>query len=222
MLGTLAAVSGFAIVVAITTLPVLAVIAVLLESGKAARGWSLTCGYAIALTGVFTAASFGLSGLPFPHVRIRGGTELAAGVLLLVGAIGFRLWRRSRTPRAPEKTPEERTRNAHPLTGLRAGLLGVQFAFHPENLALTFAAAAHAADLAPLARVATAILFAVVGVSTVAVPTVLFAVAGSTTRARMERLRDGIRAHGVLLADLLIAVVGVALIAVGLWRVLSL
>ncbi len=218
MVEALGAVSGYAVVVAITTLPVLAVIAVLLETGKAARGWQLTAGYAVGLTALFAAASFGLGRLPLPHVRIRGVTELAAGVLLLAAAGGFWLWRRSRAGRPP-RTP---TRRTHPaMTGARAILVGAQFALHPENLALTFAAASHVIDVGAAERIGFAVWFAAVGVSTVAVPSLAFAVAGERTRERLTRIRTAIDAHGVLITVVLLSAVGALLVGIGLWRVLS-
>lgn len=216
-----AAVSGYAVVVAITTLPVLAVIAVLLESGTASRGWALTGGYAVALALVFAAASFGLGQIPLPRLRVRGVTELAAGILLLLVAVGLLGWRRRRAGR-PRHDKARRSHPSRPLSMTRAVALGAQFAFHPENLALTFAAATHVTDVAWQERVATAVWFAVVGVSTVALPSLAFAVAGDRMRDRFVRLRDGIVAHSFVLTELLLGAVGVLLVGLGLWRVLSL
>ena len=57
----LAAVVGYAVVVAFTMLPVLTVIAVLLDTGQPERGWQLTAGYAAGLIALFVLASFGLA-----------------------------------------------------------------------------------------------------------------------------------------------------------------
>lgn len=219
----LAAVSGYAVVVAFTTLPVLAVIAVLLDSGKASRGWAVTCGYALGLAVVFAAASFGLGQLPLPRLRVRGVTELAAGTLLLLLAAGLWLWRRHRAARRPRtEADHRRPRKAHPLSSPRATFVGVQFAFHPENLALTFAAASHITELTWPGRIATAVWFALVGVSTVAIPSFAFGVAGDRTRDRLAKLRTAIDTHSFVLTELLLAAVGALLVGLGLWRVLSL
>ena len=210
----LASVVGYAVVVAFTTLPVLAVIAVLLDTGRPARGWQLTAGYAAGLVVLFVVASFGLARVPLPRFRDAGGIEIAAGVLLLLVAFGLGYWHPHRSA--------TRTHTARAMTARRAVLVGLQFAFHPENLALTFAAAAHVSDLAAGQRLAAALLFTAVGVSTVALPTLAFRIAGDRIRDRLDRLRQAILAHGLLLTRVLLAACGVFLIGLGLWNLLSL
>lgn len=217
----LASVTGYAIVVAITALPVLGVIAVLLDSGRAARGWVFTGCYASGLVVVFVVASFGLAQLQIPRLRVRGVTELAAGVLLL--AVAGTLWLvRRRHASRPHGAAVRPARSAAPVGARRAAVIGLQFAMHPENVALTFAAAAHVTDLPAALRVVSALWFALVGVSTVALPTVVFAVSGHKTRQRLATLRDRIDARKVLLTEVLLTVVGLLLIVLGLWRMLSL
>jgi hypothetical protein len=108
------------------------------------------------------------------------------------------------------------------MTVRRAVLVGLQFAVHPENLALTFAAAAHVSDLAASQRLTAALLFAAIGVSTVALPTFAFRVAGDRVRDRLDRLRQAILAHGLLITRVLLAACGVFLVALGAWNLFSL
>jgi Sap, sulfolipid-1-addressing protein len=216
-----AAVGGYAVVVAFTVLPVLAVIAMLLDSRKPSRGWELTAGYAVALGALFAAASFGLARLPFPRLSISGVTEVVAGLLLLAVAGGLWLWGRQRASR-PRRSSTAQAPSARNIPESRAVLVGAQFAVHPENLALTFAAAAHVADLGALERLAAAVLFAVIGVSTVALPTLAFAIAGERTRDRLSRLRDAIEARRLLLTELVVAAIGLLLVGIGTWTILSL
>ena len=215
----LASVSGYGLVVAVTTLPVLAVIAVLLDSGRASRGWVFTAAYALGLVVVFAAASFGLSQLRLPRLQAPGVTSLAAGVVLLLVLAALWLWRRGRPIATAPVPPVPAAAHMGPR---RAGLIGLQFAVHPENLALTFAAAAHVIDFSTAERLLTAVWFAIIGVSTVAIPTLAFAVSGGSTRARLTRVRDAIAAHKMLLTELLLAVAGLGLVVLGLWRVLRL
>jgi hypothetical protein len=107
------------------------------------------------------------------------------------------------------------------MVGGRAVLVGAQFAIHPENLALTFAAASHVADLADSQRFAAAVLFALVGVSTVALPTLAYTVAGDRTRDRLTELRRAVERHGPLLTEVLLTVAGLVLLALGSARLLA-
>ena len=209
----LAAVVGYAVVVAFTMLPVLTVIAVLLDTGRPARGWQLTAGYAVGLVALFVLASFGLAQLSLPRFRDAGGIEIVAGLLLLATAVALGYWH-----------PHRSTTKAHtakPMTARRAVLVGLQFAVHPENLALTFAAAAHVSDLATTQRLTAALLFAAIGVSTVALPTFAFRLAGNRIRDRLDRLRHAILAHGLLITRVLLAACGVFLVALGVRNLLA-
>lgn len=212
-MGHYATVAGYAVVVAFTTLPVLAVIAVLLDTGRPARGWQLTAGYAAGLIVLFVAASFGLARVSLPQFRDAGGIEIVAGLLLLAIAIVLGYWH-------PHHTATK-AHTAKPMTPRRATLVGLQFAVHPENLALTFAAAAHVSDLPAGERLTSALIFTAIGVSTVALPTFAFRVAGERIRDRLDRLRQAILRHGLLITRLLLGACGVFLIALGLWNLFS-
>lgn len=216
----LAAVGGYAIVVAFTMLPILAVTAVLLDSGRAARGWQLTAGYAVGLAVIFVAASFGLARLSLPSLRDHGAIELSAGVVLLLVAAGLWWWRRTRAGR-PHRPGRGHRPVADRISARRSVLVGLQFAVHPENLALTFAAAAHVTDLTEVQRLGAAMFFTAVGVSTVVGPTIAYTVAGDRTKERLTRLRDAITEHGALLAEVLLAAAGIVLVVLGLVQTLS-
>lgn len=215
------AVVGYAAVVAFTVLPFLAVIAVLLDSGNPRRGWELTAGYALGLLSVFAAASFGLARLQLPPLRASGVVELVVGALLLLIAGGLWWWRRE----SPETHRSPRLRRRKPAREMGMGrtvVLGVQFAVHPENLALTFGAASHVTDMTDPQKLAAALLFAAIGVVTVALPAMAFSIAGDRTRERLAQLRASIDQHGPLLTRVLLAAVGLVLVSLGLWQVLSL
>jgi threonine/homoserine/homoserine lactone efflux protein len=214
------AVVGYAVVVAFTVLPLLAVIAVLLDSERPARGWQLTAGYAFGLGMLFTAASFGLAHLPLPRLGDLGLVEALAGAALLLVAGALWLWRRHRA-RDPRPPRAHGTPSAHQMGAGRAVLVGAQFAIHPENLALTFAAATHVANLTDPQRLVAAALFALVGVSTVALPTVAFTLAGDRTRDRLTALRRAVERHGPLLTEVLLTAAGLVLLGLGCARLLA-
>ena len=212
-MGYYATVAGYAVVVAFTTLPILAVIAVLLDTGRPARGWQLTAGYAAGLVVLFVLASYGLARVSLPQFRDAGGIEIVAGLLLLAIAFALGYWH-------PHHTAT-RAHTTKPMTPRRAVLVGLQFAVHPENLALTFAAAAHVSDLPASQRLASALVFAAIGVSTVALPTFAFRVAGERIRDRLDRLREAIITHGLLITRLLLGGCGVLLVGLGLWNLFT-
>lgn len=214
------AVGGYAAVVAFTVLPFLAVVAVLLDSGNPRRGWELTAGYALGLLAVFAAASFGLARVHLPRLRDTGVVEVIAGALLLLIAGGMWWWRRDGTATHRPARPRRRRPASEIGTG-HTVLLGAQFAVHPENLALTFAAASHVTNVTDPQKVAAALVFVAIGVVTVALPTLAFSIAGDRTRDRLAQLRRSVDQHGPMLTEVVLAVVGLILLGLGLWSVLS-
>lgn len=216
------AVTGYGLVVAFTTLPVISVIAVLLGTKKAANGVWFTVSYAIGLAIVFTLASIGVDQIRWPRTRTPSGVlEVCAGALLLLVAGGWWLWSRRRSRHPKEESDSGFLRWMSSIGPVTCALVGFQFAFHPENLVLTVAAASRTAGLDGPGTVAVLVWFCVVGVSTVAVPTILYAASGEQARARLEAIQDWIRRHGSTLTIVLLLGVGLVLIGLGVYDIVT-
>ncbi|WP_431278419.1 GAP family protein [Leifsonia poae] len=211
----------FALTVAFTTLPVLLTLVVLLGTERASRGWLIAGGYAFGLAAVFMLAAVGFVRLSVPRGPAVDWALVLAGAALIVIA-GIRWERRRRRRRSSHVEKHNRLESRMQHLGARGALLlGLQFAFHPENLLLAVAASSRTIDADTWVQVVSALVFAVVGVSTVAIPTIAFTVAGRRVKPALERIRDAILRHSAAVTDGLILLVGLVLVIVGVWELLA-
>lgn len=216
-------VTGYGLVVAFTTLPVLSVIGVLLGTRQASRGLWLALGYAGGLAIVFGLAAFGVAQLSWARrFRPTGWVELAAGLLLVLVATGWLILDRRRANRG---TPSRSNRKFLDWMGtlgpVSCAMVGFQFAFHPENLVLTIAAATRVTDFGIVAALAVLLWFCAVGVSTVAIPSIIYARSGDRVRERLQQARDWLESHGTMITVILLFGVGAILIVLGVWKLLG-
>ncbi|MFF1877879.1 GAP family protein [Leifsonia sp. NPDC058230] len=207
-----------ALTVAFTLLPIIGTLIVLLSSGRASRGWLITAGYAMGLALTATAATIGLVRADLPALTGAGYVELAAGAALVVVGV-VRYLRRRASPTHPANQSALARRLEH-LSGGGAAAFGFQFAFHPENLVLVAAASTRivAAELTPAETVVVIALFCAVAVSTVAVPTLLFATAGTRVRSRLAATRDWLLRNSSIITVAVLVLVGVVLIVIGVYQ----
>lgn len=216
------AATGYALVVAFTTLPVLSVIAVLLGTRRVSSGLWFAAAYFAGLAVVFGLAALGADQLSWSRWFRPGGLfELLAGLLLMLVAGLWWLWDRSRRSRAGGASTHRFLAWMSTLSPVSCAVVGFQFAFHPENLVLTIAAARHTVDIGWVAIVIVAAWFCLVGVSTVVIPTVIYARGGERARDRLNGLRDWLVSHGTTVTVALLFSVGLVLTVVGAWRLAS-
>ncbi|MFW6599192.1 GAP family protein [Propionibacteriaceae bacterium Y2011] len=196
-------------------------IAVLLGTKRAASGAWLTIGYAAGLAILFALGALGAQQIAWHPLRGNSGVfELFAGVVLLFVATVWLIWDRRRAPRPEHKSGNRFLDWLSTLGPFSCLVVGFQFAFHPENLILTFAAAGTTRQLNLLPTVLILVWFCVVGVSTVAVPTVLYVTSGESARTKLKSVRDWIDAHGAMLTVVLLYGVGALLTGLGLYNLL--
>jgi hypothetical protein len=208
----------FALTVAFTMLPIIGTLIVLLSSERASRGWLITAGYAAGLVLTMTAATVGLVRADLPHLTGAGYVELASGAaLVIVGVV--RYLRRRASPTHPANQ-SALARRLERLGGGGAAAFGLQFAFHPENLVLVAAASTRivAAGLDAGQTVLVIGVFCAVAVSTVALPTALFALAGTRVRSALEATRDWLLRNSSVITSALLVLVGGVLIAIGVYQ----
>lgn len=186
---------------------------ILLGSKRASRGWILAGGYALAIVLVLAAATWGAVRLSIPDSPIVTYGELFAGVaLIILGSVrAFRIRRRG-----PSRTRSVFGR-LEAVRPWEVGLVGAQFAFHPETLVLTFAAGTRilAADLDVAQSAVLIVVFSVVSVSTVIVPSILYATAGHRARRALEVTRDWLTRNADTITAVLVVLFGVILVFIG-------
>lgn len=213
-------VTGYALVVAFTTMPVLSVLAVLLGTRRASRGLWLSAGYAVGLAVVFGIATLGVDRVSWVRRFYPTGLfNLVAGLLLILVAVAWWFWDRRKKARATSSTANSKFLDWMGTLGpFSCSAVGFQFAFHPENLVLTFAAAGQVLNMRFIPATVVMVWFCLIGVSTVAVPSLIYAQSGDRARAWLESVRDWLQANGTTITVALLLAVGVALTAVGVYQ----
>jgi len=209
-----------AVGVAISPIPIIAVILMLLAPRAGAASMGFTLGWTIGIvivTVVVTVLGAGSGG----GSETGDWIKLGLGVLLLL--VAARQWR-SR-PAAGETAPLPAWMSAiDRMTPVKATGLGTLLsAVNPKNLLLCIAAGVSVGSAGLSAGDATVAIavFVVLAASTVLVPTIGYAVAQQAMRPRLEGLRTWLEAHNAAVMTVLLLVIGAALIGKGLGGVSS-
>ncbi len=216
----IAAVIALAVGVAISPVPIIAVVLMLLSKRAAANGLAFLAGWIFGLAAV-SALVFALSSQS--DIATKRGTGngvawglIALGVLLLL--LAGRRWRR----RSPPGTAPEMPKWMHGVESLRpvrAGALGVALAaLNPKNLVLSAGAGAALAQLDPTNSVAAVSLAVFVGVASlgIAAPVALAAAGGQRARSGLEDLKSWLGSHNDAVMTVLLVVFGAVFVSKGL------
>lgn len=207
----------FAVGVAISPIPIVAVILMLFSARAKVNGPVFLLGWAAALTFVsfgiyFLSDAADAAGDTATSEAISWG-KLLLGVLMLV--LALRNWQRRP---APGETPEMPKwmggiDSLAPGKALAFGLLlaGV----NPKNLILTVGAAAGLAQLGlgTTDAVVSLVAFVVIGSLSIAVPVVYYLVGGSSARSVLDGMKAWLTTHNDAVMAVLFLVFGVKLVA---------
>jgi threonine/homoserine/homoserine lactone efflux protein len=215
----LAALLPLAIVVAVSPVPIVAVVLMLLTPRAGTAGAGFLGGWVVGIAGTTTAVLL-LAGDPAPGGGDRSSgaaswMALLLGVLLV--ALAARQWR-SRPAPGEEPVLPRWLAAVDRVTAVRAGALGLALsAVNPKNLLVCIAAGVVIADASLSAAEDTRVvlLFTGAAVSTVAVPVLAHAVGRRRMSGPLARLRDGLVAHDRAVTAGLLLVIGVVLLGQG-------
>lgn len=205
--------------VALSIFPILAVVLLLLSGGPARASIGYAIGWSIGIIVLVTAFSAGARLIPKdlskqmpPWVHY---VEIVVGAFLIVEGIVTAVHERRRARAA---APPPWLQAASSLSARRAFGFGVLMNVRPKNLALTLAAglAIGAAPLTLFAGGALVLLFAVVGVSTVAGLVLAYVLMPQRVQPLLRVLDTWLVSHASLVLKLSIIVIGVVLMAVGI------
>jgi hypothetical protein len=210
----------FAVAVAISPLPIIAVILMLFSARARVNGPSFLLGWIVALaavsTVVYVLAHDGNVATSSTASDSVSWGKIVLGVVLLL--LARRNWRSRPAPGVEPEMPKwmARVDSCSPLEA--AGFGAVLAAANPKNLILTVGSATGLAQLGLStsdAIVATAV-FVLLGSVTIASPVLYALVGGQRARASLESAKVWLGAHNAAVMAALFLVFGVDLIAKGL------
>jgi hypothetical protein len=207
----------FALATAVSPLPLLALLVVLLTPRAVPNGLAFALGWAAALLAVatLTVAVLGAdAGFDGSSAGVRA-FEVAAGA----GLVALAIWQWVRRPRGDARRVDPRWLVlADRCTPPRAFALGgVLVLGNPKNLALTVAAASAVAGAGSASsdRFWALALFAVLGTAGLAIPLALRITLGQRAAGILTRWRRWLVLHGTPAACVVVALIGVLLVARG-------
>ena len=209
----------FAVVVAISPVPIVAVLLMLLTPKARGTSAGFLAGWLVGIAGVTTEVLL-VADDPDPgSSRSSAATswlELLLGVLLL--PLAARQWRSRPKPGEVPAVPRWLAA-ADRFTAARAGGLGLLLsAANPKALLVCTAAGATiaAGDVEGAQATWSVIGFTVVAASTVAVPVLAYAVGDTRMTAALQSLRRWLTARGAVVTAMLLLAIGLALLGQGL------
>jgi len=210
----------FAVGVAISPVPIIAVILMLFSQRARVNGPLFLLGWVLALaivSGVaYILADQGDIATSTGSSDAVAWGKILFGVLFLLLAV--RQWR---SKPAPGSEPEMPTWMAgiDAFSPAKALVLGLLLAgVNPKNLLLTLAAAVGLAQLglSTTDAVVSLVIFVVVASLTIAGPVVYYVVGGASAKATLDSMKSWLAVHNAAVMAVLFVVFGVDLIAKGL------
>lgn len=217
----ISAVLTFAVGVAISPVPIIAVILMLFSARARVNGPAFLVGWVLALA-VVCAVGYSIADGANAATSSTTSDSIAWGkVVLGVVLLGAarRHWRGRPGPGEEPKMPKWMA-GIDSLAPAKAFVLGVLLAgVNPKNLVLTLAAATSVAQLAGISGTdATVALAVFVGLASVTIvgPVLYSLLGGEHARHTLDGMKDWLRVHNTAVMAVLLLVFGVDLIAKGL------
>jgi Sap, sulfolipid-1-addressing protein len=210
----------FAVGVAISPVPIIAVILMLFSQRARVNGPLFLLGWVLALA-IISAVAYALA----DQGGVATGTgasdtvawgKIVLGVLFLLLAV--RQWRSKPAPGSEPAMPKWMA-SIDAFSPAKALVLGVLLAgVNPKNLLLTLAAAVGLAQLglSKTDAVVSLLVFVVVASLTIAGPVVYYLVGGARAKAALDSLKSWLTVHNAAVMAVLFVVFGVDLIAKGI------
>jgi hypothetical protein len=210
----------YAIGVAISPVPIIAVILMLFSARARVNGPLFLAGWVVAL-GVISVVAYVLADVGDVATDSTAGDtvpwgKIAVGVLFLL--IAARQWRSRPAAGAAPDMPKWMT-GIDAFSPVKAFTLALLLAgVNPKNLLLSAGAGAALAQLGPTTSdaVVSLIVFVVLGSITIAGPVVYYFLGGDRARAALDSMKQWLALHNAAVMTVLFLVFGVKLIGDGL------
>jgi threonine/homoserine/homoserine lactone efflux protein len=208
-----------AVGVAISPIPIVAVILMLGTPRARTNGPAFALGWILGLVTVSVVVLIAASGADDPDSATSTGVnwiQVGLGVLFL--SMAMRQWRKRPRDGAPAAMPKWMTTVDH-FTPVRSLILGVGLsAVNPKNLALTLAAAASVAQAGLSAEDATLaiVVFVAIGSLSVAGSVLFYLVAREHAERGLGAVRRFMTQHNAAIMMVILVVLGAKLIGDGI------
>ena len=208
---------GYALGIAISPIPIAALILTLLSVRPRANSLAFTVGWILGIGGVAAIAIITplFAAGDDPSDR-RGWIRLSIGVILVLAAIGR--WRTRPGPGDEPSTPPL----MRAIDGAATpGVLGIGFAlaaFNPKDMLLAAAGGAEigSAELTGGSTLTALVIFTAVAASTAVVPVGAYLVVGDRLDDRLQRSREWLIRHNPIVMAVVLLALGALFIAEGL------
>lgn len=208
----------FAVVIALSPIPIIAIVLLLLSKRAGANGIAFTVGWMAGLVGALTvvilvSGSIGTGTDSSP----KTGTsvlKLLLGALLLY--LALRSWRGR--PAAGEAASLPSWLSAvETISPAKAAGIGVLSSLNPKNLILIVSGgiAIAGGSTATADRVVAAAVFVAIASASIVVPVVLYHALGDRIRGTLQALDQWLRRHSATVMAAVLLVIGVALLGSG-------
>jgi len=216
--GAIGDILPFALVVAISPIPIIAIIAMLLSRRARSNGVACAIGWVVGLTvvGLVVLVIAGIS--DFGSSGDGGDTEdvirVALGVVLLAAAV--RKWRKRPRPGEQPEMPAW-LKSVDGFTASKAFRLGALLSANPKALAMTLAAGLtiSRADLASAQTAGSLAAYVAIASVTIVAPVLMHMLSSQRTDRLLAGWRIWLAANNATVVAALFAVFGVALIGIG-------
>lgn len=220
MIEGISAVLGFAVGVAISPVPIIAVILMLFSKRARVNGPAFAAGWVVALA-VVSLVAYGLT-VQGQNASASSTTEVVAWGNVIFGlfflGLAVRNWRSRPAPGSTPSMPKWMA-GIDGLSPGKALVLGLLLAgVNPKNLMLALAAGTAVAGLTLPTNEAiwSLLVFVVLASLTIVLPVVYYLVGGAKAKATLDELKDWLAVHNNAVMAVLLLVFGVDLIAKGL------
>jgi hypothetical protein len=218
--GVIGDILPMAVGVAISPVPIIAVILMLFSARARSNGPAFLAGWVLGLTvvGIVVLALAGPAGAEddAEPSTVASVVKLLLGLLLLLLAV--RQWRSRPEPGQEAELPSWMRAVDSFAAGRAFGLGGLLSAVNPKNLALAIAAAATIAQagLSGGGSATALAVFVVLGSASIAVPVVFYLLGGPGAKATLDGWKAWLGANNATVMTVVLAVLGTVLLGKGI------
>ncbi len=210
----------FAIGVAISPIPIIAVILMLLSKRAGANSTAFGIGWLVGIAGVTAVvlAVAGSIGTTSDGSQSTGTSTVKLVLGIAVLFLGLRNWRRRPAPGEADALPKW-LQSIENVTPMKSAALGVGLsAINPKNVIMILGGgiAISQAPTSPAGHVGAAVIFVALAATTVLVPVVLYRIMGAKAQPMLSSLNTWLEHNNTTVMAVLLLVIGVVLIGKGL------